>query len=178
MGDCGNFSANVSIEFSLKKKEKNSVEECEAFIHNGELSYVEKQCKASEESITYALTDGKQVKLEYRDWETWDSENHSEEELIEALDEYYDKEFYTVKILRKAVPKDLEHLDLELVDKYSKKSIDSKAMSSVQILSTHGSIYCDKDNATATTIKIQQIKKYLGLPKAVVTLEANGDGHC
>ena len=35
MGDCGSYNASVHVEYSLRKKEKNTEEDCKKIIDSG-----------------------------------------------------------------------------------------------------------------------------------------------
>lgn len=176
MGDCGSFEAGVSVEFSMRKKEKNTEEDSLAFLRFKKLSK-KIEIDAESEDISVGFKNGSKLLLEYPDYgEEWSSKNCDEEEMIEALDEYSGE--YKLYIIEELKIEDIKYLDLDLATKYSKNYINEDLTESVGVLSTSGSIYCDNDNSVSDSCSFSKFEKLATLPGARLVLEADGSGNC
>jgi len=177
MGDCGSYDASVHVEYSLRKKEKNTEEDCKKFIETGVM--IEDNVKATEKNIRDLYEKNIDFTLSYKDWEEWRSKDMTVDEMVEALDEYYDDSGSNFEITTYSKPeiRDIEHLDFELAKGMKRISKDLKAETKA-ILGVWESIYCDNDNSSFDVKPVTKLEKYLKLPGARLVLTADGSGNC
>jgi hypothetical protein len=175
MGDCGSYNASVHIEYSLRKKEKNTEEECKTFIETG--VSMEESSKVSEEIIKDLYDKNLKFDLYYKDWEEWSSDNMSLEDMLDALEEYYGNDEYSITIFKTPEMSDIAYLDLELAKGMKSLSKDLKA-DTKPILDVYASIYCENDNSCGDSKSLKTLEKYLSLPDARLVLSADGSGNC
>jgi hypothetical protein len=171
MGDCGNYSASVCVEFNLRKKGKNTEEECTEFLNKNKLEMTI-GLEVTEENITDAFENGQRIVME-SDWETWDSKNSDLDEMIDEINDDY-----ILYSISDATIKDIEYMDLDLVKKYKIKEISSNLSHSINILSAYDSIYCDNDNSSYDSLDISKYAEIFALPGASLVLNADGNGNC
>ena len=179
MGDCGQYKANVSVAFKVRKKEKNTEEESLEFLKERKL-IIRTPSEANEENIKNAYKEGKRIILDYRDWESWDSDYYIEEDILNGFEEYYEKHFYDLSELKEAKLLDIEYLDLDLVKEFDIKEIANDFSHSVNILDIYASIYCENDNTSQDSVEVNSIelKRLLELPEAEIILLGDGNGNC
>ena len=177
MGDCGQYQASASVEFSLRKKGKNNRDDILEYMKKNTLS-IKTDLDFDEEVIKEAFGNGDRIILEYKDWDSWDS-NDGIDEVFDGMDVYHEECHYEVFTLREATEKDLEDLDLELLATFSVKDLNKNDLSySVQVASVYESIYCDNDNTSMDTADTGILMELLQLPDAKLVLEGDGSGNC
>jgi len=176
MGDMGNYDASVGIRYSLRKKEKNTVEDAKAFLSKKKFIITSEEDELTEERITELFERGDKFTLTYKeDWAESDTDEGLEG-LLECFDEYYEKDFYHITFNKEATVEDIMYLNLELAKNLN--NIDESFNNTKSILSVDGYIYCDTDNSEEDSINVNDILKYLKLPGAELVLEADGNGNC
>jgi len=170
MGDCGSYDASMSIEYSLKKKEKNTENECNKFIADKGFT-ITSTVEASEQEIDSLYESKTKFTLNYKDWESWDSENMSLDEMQEALEEYNysEEDGYSITVYRKATVKDIE--DMCCISADLKTQTDA-------LLGIGEYIYCENDNTSYDSKTVKSLQKYLSLPEARLILVGDGNGNC
>jgi hypothetical protein len=181
MGSCGSFTAKVSVSFSIKKKEKNTEEDILHFMKYNKITFSH-AIKCDEDSLVKALEEGTQVIIWYEDWESWDSREFNStdytREVLDVLEEYYDSDKYTAETSRLVTSKDLEYINLKLLEEKSITSIDATGRSEQDILDCSGDIYCENDNSEEDSCTVKKYEDLLSLPEAELILNADGDGNC
>ncbi len=182
MGDSGNYDANVSIKFSLKKKEKNTEQECLDFLSTHNIKY-SKNINFDEDldELIEAIKEGydtSELLLEYRDWEEWNSTEVTLEDMLEAVEEYNETRLYVLTSKRKAHSGDLLYADLNLLKEYKITEIDYNYFYSICILSVSDSIYCDNDNSSYDSCSATNYAKIMQLPSAEIVLMGDGNANC
>jgi len=177
MGDCGNYNASVHVEYSLRKKEKNTEEDCKKIIESGIM--IEDDVKATEKNIKDLYEKNIDFILSYKDWEEWRSKDMTVDEMLEALDSYYDDSGsnFVITTFTKPEIRDIDYLDFDMTKGMKTVSKDLKAKTE-PLLSVYESIYCDNDNSSFDVKSVTKLEKYLKLPDARLVLIADGDGNC
>jgi len=175
MGDSGKYNARVAVKYSLKKKEKNTQEECDAIINRGIM--IEEDIEVSEGNIRKLYNENIKFDLYYKDWGEWSSDELGLEDMLEALNEGDEEDGYCITSFRTPEIKEIEYVDINLLKEMVSISKDLTATTD-PILSVENYIYCEDDNSTMDTTDIQKIKKYLDLPDASLILTADGEGNC
>ena len=177
MGDCGSYNASVSVRFSLKRKEKNTEEEALELLKGNKLS-IKTSIDANKNEITTQYEAGNRIKLYYKDWDKWDSKDMLEDDMLDAISEYYDADNYSMYKINEATPKDVVDIDFTLIKKYKIRELDSDLTHEVGILNAGEYIYCENDNSSYDSKKVSRIQDLLALPEATLILEADGSGNC
>ncbi len=140
---------------------------------------VEDSVKATEKNIRDLYEKSIDFTLSYKDWEEWYSKDMTVDEMIEALNSYYDEReiWYRITMYLKPDIKDIEYLDFDIAKKIKTISKDLRTKTK-PFLNTGGSIYCDNDNSSFDAKSVTALEKYLKLPDAKLILIADGDGNC
>ena len=175
MGDCGQFDANVRIEYSVKQKEENTEEAITAFLESKKFMF-EEEVVVSKKAIRDLYAKNIAFKLEYAEWDEWYSEQCTVEEMLEVLDDYSDDSSLTLTTFTLATTDDMKYVNLEAI-----KDLDTIGYNLVDrknILEVYGSIYCGNDNSTDDAVDVSKIQKYLALPAARLVLTGDGSGNC
>ena len=178
MGDCGQYDGSVHVEYSLRKKEKNTQEDCNKFITDKGFTIIS-AVEATEKEIQSLYERNSVFTLEYRDWESWTSKDTSLEDMLEALKEYgYNGEDgYSIIVYRPAITEDVEYLDFDLAKDMCCISANLRT-NTMSLLSVGDSIYCENDNSSEDSMAAKDILKYLNLPDARIVLIGDGNGNC
>ncbi len=181
MGDCGNYNADVSVRFSLKKAEKNTEQECLDFLSVRKVKYLsvfdfDEDLDELQKLITDNYEQG--IVLEYRDWDEWNSSESSLEDMIDGSEERNEPQFYALTSKRDATVSDLEYVNLDLLKEYKINNVDSSLTHSICILSIGDSIYCDNDNSSSDSCDVSEFAKIMQLPSAELVLFGDGNGNC
>jgi len=179
MGDCGNYDADVCVEFNLRKKGKNTEEESSEFLQlHKEGFIITKNINCNKDEIKKLYDEKIDFELSYKDWETWSSKIETLDEMYDAFDNYSDKNDYVIIVSKIADIVDIEKLDLELAKEFEITSIRESFEHNICILSVYDSIYCENDNSSQDSCDISEIKKYLDIPGSRLVLTGDGNGNC
>ena len=176
MGSSAGYWANVAIEVPLHQSAANSPEAISDFLQAHPGIRIQLDLPLSEESIlsTPCYDNSYTLQLTYRDgWDYWTSPNQSLDELVAILDEY-DNDYLSLSMIRPAIPSDLVHVNLQLVDDLSMSMIESTYVDHIAYES--GDIYYDDPASSSTSIKLTPHHlDLLKLPNAKLVLNAGGD---
>lgn len=176
MGSSASYWANVAIEVPLRQSTANSPEAISDFLQAHPGIRIQVDLPLSEESILSApcYDNSYTLKLAYRDdWDYWTSPNQPLDELVAILDDY-DNDYLSLSMIRPAIPSDLVHVNLQLVDDLSMTMIQPTYVDHIAYES--GDIYYDDPASSSRPINLAPHHlDLLRLPNAKLILNAGGD---
>lgn len=172
MGSSGSYSASLSINYSIKSSNPNTVEQCSDYLKSRTSPLYIVSSETPTETLIQSLLDSNtDFILDYANGcDSW----HPDEDPIEGLDEYEDSENYCLYIAVTA--EQLINCDLSLIP--TKRTIISSDYTiDYGLLDISESIYGERDNASEnSTCVTSSLLSILSRPNAKLVL--TGTGSC
>lgn len=194
MWSSGYCSTSVSIDFSLKSKEKNSEADIQAFflknkknlfqkkaidndndvieenIKNGNVVYIDLLNKNEDEDDDEYYDDDEDLYL--------NSKDNTLEEILEKLEEWDENEYeYSIYINETPSTSLFEYINLNLIDKYKIYNLNFQNLrSKIEIGNTSNSIYGRK-TIEHTSINLTKYLDILSLPDTKLELISESEAY-
>lgn len=184
MGSSGSYSAEVYVSIPLKRKESNTEEAITEFLSNNKIKYiVEIKNEDVDESVLLKIFENtdKIYRIDIDDYDynyavQYNKYKSSDVEcIIKEMDDCEENEFF---YLRGLTYKDLKNINLDLLKKSKINYLDSSLEYKETILDCSESIYCDNDNSSGDSKKVnEKLLALLSIPGAYINLSANGNAY-
>lgn len=180
MGSMGSFFAAVEAELSIKKQEKNSIEDITSFLKKKQLYHTEVETYPTEELITelYDKYDYLEVGHTATE-EVYNKDFGTLEEMISFLDDYSDDDHSQYYLIagNPVQIEDLLYIDLNLLKKSKVNLLPKDYIVRITLADISESIYYEDDTIYTKKIRLSTFKNYLNNPKFNLVLNASASGY-